>query len=461
MARQRRKITNTSISPIQIAGRWIQPGGIDTFDVEQLPSEWKNAGVAVDDQPAVKVPAMISPGSTALEVIRDSAQGVVISDGGLSWSPDLAGQMKLGKIGGPLSPDIPTITVSALNAATSSITNAQAIAYNNAAIRYFGARQMAAYSVYWGNESSTATSGTEIHRGFFMDFCTDAQTFEIRFNGDFASTTGLDYMMWVDGLPIASSLLKFAASAGKSIVKFAFFARRRRHIAILMDGLLHQLWIGPNDSIWASAKKLGSRIAFMGDSYTVGIQGSGVCSAIGAYMYRLGLSLGFNDIHCAGQATTGYANPAANASGKNVFSARVASEIGPIAPDWLFVVGSVNDDTGYSEAQITAGASAVFNSVAAVSPNTKIIVVGAQWPSSAAYAPRDANEAAVQAAVAAAPNVMRYISLKGAVTGTGNVGTTTGAGGGDIYTAADGVHPTQAGHDFLADWIFERCADLF
>lgn len=78
MARQRRKITNTSISPIQIAGRWIQPGGIDTFDVEQLPSEWKNAGVAVDDQPAVKVPAMISPGSTALEVIRDSAQGVVI-----------------------------------------------------------------------------------------------------------------------------------------------------------------------------------------------------------------------------------------------------------------------------------------------------------------------------------------------------------------------------------------------
>lgn len=77
MARQRRKITNTSISPIQIAGRWIQPGGIDTFDVEQLPPEWKNAGVVVDDQPVVKVPAMISPGSTALEVIRDSAQGVV------------------------------------------------------------------------------------------------------------------------------------------------------------------------------------------------------------------------------------------------------------------------------------------------------------------------------------------------------------------------------------------------
>lgn len=403
----------------------------------------------------------VKMGNRTVVTAVPSDQGLVISTSGKSWIQDAADQLKLGRIGGPLSPDIPTITVSALNASTSSISNAQTIAYNNAAIRYFGARQMAAYSVYLGNESSTATSGTEIHRGFFMDFCSDAQTFEIRFNGDFASTTGLDFMMWVNGLPIAASLLQFAASAGKSIVKFAFSARRSRHIVVLMDGLLHQIFIGPNDSIWASTKKIGRRVAFLGDSYTVGIQGSGVCSAVGAYMYRLGLALGFNDIHCAGQATTGYANPAGNANGKDVFANRVAAEIGPIAPDWLFVVGSVNDDTGYTPAQITAGAAATYSAVAAASPNTKIIVVGAQRPSSAAYAPRDANEAAVQAAAAAAPNVVRYVSLKGAVTGTGKAGATTGTGGGDIYTAADGVHPTQAGHDFLADWIYEKVADLF
>lgn len=79
MARVRRKITNTTTGPIQIAGRWLQPGASDTFDQEQLPPEWAGAGVVVNDQPVAKVPAMITPGNSALEISSTPDGGVVLS----------------------------------------------------------------------------------------------------------------------------------------------------------------------------------------------------------------------------------------------------------------------------------------------------------------------------------------------------------------------------------------------
>lgn len=42
------RITNTSKQPQDIGGRWLQPGGSDVFDLEQVPPEWRAAGVLVD-----------------------------------------------------------------------------------------------------------------------------------------------------------------------------------------------------------------------------------------------------------------------------------------------------------------------------------------------------------------------------------------------------------------------------
>ena len=72
MARVRRKITNDKSRAIQVAGRWIQPGGSETFDLEQLPPEWRGAGVAVPDTEVKKVPAMIPEGTEPLTVTTSS-----------------------------------------------------------------------------------------------------------------------------------------------------------------------------------------------------------------------------------------------------------------------------------------------------------------------------------------------------------------------------------------------------
>jgi len=45
-ARIRIRVTNTTTRPLDIAGRYIQPGQYDTFDFEQVPPEWR-AGAAV------------------------------------------------------------------------------------------------------------------------------------------------------------------------------------------------------------------------------------------------------------------------------------------------------------------------------------------------------------------------------------------------------------------------------
>ena len=43
-----------------------------------------------------------------------------------------------------------------------------------------------------------------------------------------------------------------------------------------------------------------------------------------------------------------------------------------------------------------------------------------------------------------------------ALTGNGNAGSPTGTGNAGVLTSADGVDPTQAGHDELGRLLFER-----
>ena len=79
MARVRRKITNSTPRAIQVAGRWIQPGNSEVFELEQLPPEWRSAGVEVPDTTVKKVPAMIPEGTEPLTLIP-SSRGVDILD---------------------------------------------------------------------------------------------------------------------------------------------------------------------------------------------------------------------------------------------------------------------------------------------------------------------------------------------------------------------------------------------
>jgi lysophospholipase L1-like esterase len=48
------------------------------------------------------------------------------------------------------------------------------------------------------------------------------------------------------------------------------------------------------------------------------------------------------------------------------------------------------------------------------------------------------------------------LARSSSLTGNGNAGSPTGTGNADVLTSADGVHPTQAGHDELGRQLFER-----
>lgn len=390
-----------------------------------------------------------------------SAQGVIkkVKAGDVALPPQ-PGYLRVDT----LTADMPTITTTgAVNNATPSISNPVTIANNHAALRFFGARSMVTYSAYVGNGSSAVGSlsaGNGL--GYFMEFELDASAFELRLNGDFGTASSLDYMMWIDGMPVSREPLKYGTSTGKWITKFAWATKRRRRITILTAALLHQMWVGPNDVLFPSLRKLNRVAAVVSDSFSVGVCGAGAQSRIGAWMYRTLLRLGFDDIHCAGQSTTGYVNDNSGTNGAGKFRDRLATEVIPVAPDAVFYLGSVNDDNGtITPAQVGVEALANYQQLAAALPNTDLIVVGPQYMDGGVHLPRNVIEAAIVAACAASPNVVRYVGAQGWITGTGKVGTTTGTGNADIYTAADGVHPSMYdGHMYYGDCVYSAVSDI-
>jgi len=366
-----------------------------------------------------------------------------------------------------LTADAPTITTTgAVNNATPSIASPQTITYNNAALRFFGSRQMSVYnSAYVGNGSSSVgvvADGTKIWLGYFLEFELDSAAFELRLNGDFATASGLDYMMWVDGMPVSREPLKYGTSTGKWITNFSWAKKRRRRITILTAALLHQIWIGANDAIFPSTRKIGRSCVVVGDSFSVGTCGAGAQSRVGAWMYRTLLRLGYEDIHCAGQGSTGYVNNNGGTLGSGKFLDRLAAEVIPVNPDAVIYLGSVNDDNGtITPAQVQAEALANYHEIASSLPNADLIVVGPQYMDGGQHLPRNAIEAAIVAACVASPNVLRYVSAQGWITGKGKVGATTGTGNADLYTAADGVHPSSYdGHLYYGDSVYSAISDI-
>lgn len=392
-----------------------------------------------------------------------SDQGIRdIKAGGIDLPPQ-RGYLRLDT----LTPDAPTITtVGAVNNATPSISPATTINYNNASLRFFGASKMSVYnSAYIGNGSSSVGlvgDGTKIWLGYFLEFELDSTAFELRLNGDFATASGLDYMMWVDGLPVSREPLKYGTSTGKWITNFTWATKRRRRITILTAALLHQIYIGKKDALFPSTRKLGRSVCVVSDSFGTGIGGSGVQSRIGSWMYRLALRLGFEDIHCACQASTGYVNDNGGTLGAGRFSSRLATEVIPVNPDTVIFMGSVNDDNGtITPAQVGAEAASCYATLAAALPNSKLIVYGPQYMDGIAHLPRDAIAAAIQSATKAAPNVVRYVPMSGWVTGTGKVGAAANNGNADDVTCPDGVHPSiYTGHMYIGDAAYSAISDI-
>jgi lysophospholipase L1-like esterase len=203
------------------------------------------------------------------------------------------------------------------------------------------------------------------------------------------------------------------------------------------------LRISPTDFVGPTTLQ-HAKTYWLGDSW---LEGAFDVTTLNNFGQRASLMLNFHHYQ-AGQGGTGYTNNGGGGTKAPYTDAARLAAIGTVKPDYVIVEGSINDDSATPSA-ITAAATSVYSQIAALSPNSKIIVIGPQSTGNTVSAGRAANRTALQAAATAAPNVIGFIDANAEawVTGTGKMGATTSDGPADYMVQTDGSHLSAVGAD--------------
>lgn len=347
------------------------------------------------------------------------------------------------------------LTINYLQSSTSALTTPVAIQGNDAAIRYsacgVGAPVIPAGGSWMGPRARSA-SGGDTWGTNVVDFNINTADFEYQYQ--FVQGTVGYLRVFVDDQLVTTWTSPYVANQ-YWIMRVTAPARRTMHVRIESNMGTRQVFMGQNDQLWKPKKPLyKSRWYFKGDSWTAGAQ-----DPTGrTYLMPLAERLGVEALR-GGYSATGYVTDGGGTSGKLTFPGSVTPDIVPQAPNLVVVFGSINDSSNVSGIQ--AAATGMYSALATELPGVPVIVVGPQYglysgPSTAVC---DSMEAALQAAVAASPNVIGYVSTKGWITGNGKVdvaSTSTPKGNCEFVTATDGIHPTQLGHEWVADRLYEE-----
>lgn len=365
----------------------------------------------------------------------------------------------------------PTVTPGANNSnpmaasavtANSAIPNSTPIAWTDPRFRFLGGDAVVAgvsfpdsiMAFYDQITSSVNPANMRVaftHDGPSFEFCVKILTVQ-------------KFRLWVNGQPATvTAQLPGGSNGNVVLILVNFGSTAMRHIVI--EG--HALYfggvrIGPNDSLSPSLLPPSPRAMVYGDSYT---EGTGAGASFLGYPQTLGHLTGWHDLWNSGVGGTGYLNDAGG-GGKTTFRGRVADDLVAYAPDVVIVAGGINDYVGHTAADIGTEAGLLFAAIRSGVPGVTLIVLG-PWdnagtvPTANFVQTRDALRVAALANGASlfidniggpypwSGNVNNYTG-QGWITGTGHVGATTGSGNADLYIASDAVHPSQAGHDYLA-----------
>jgi lysophospholipase L1-like esterase len=359
----------------------------------------------------------------------------------------------------PGPPAARDLTVTFLQTTATAITSPVYLDGNNAAIRYsscgVGAPVIPAGGSWMGPRARSMAGG-DVWGTDVVDFNINTADFELRYQFIQGSANLDGYLrVYVDDVLTATWQGPYVADQ-YWVMRIVAPTRRTMHVRVESNMGKRELRIGQNDQAWKPKKPLyRSRWYFKGDSWTAGAQDQTGRTYVMALAERLGV-----EALRGGYSSTGYTTDAGT---KLSFPGSVTPDIVPQAPNAVMIFGSINDSTNVSGVQ--AAAKGMYDALAAQLPAAPVIVVGPQdglkdGPSTALC---DSIEAALQAAVAQCPNVIGYISTKGWVTGDGKVGTpatTTPKGNGEVMVAPDGIHPTAAGHEWVADRLYEEITAL-
>ncbi|MFD3717288.1 SGNH/GDSL hydrolase family protein [Streptomyces sp. NPDC058674] len=300
-----------------------------------------------------------------------------------------------------------------------------------------------------------------------VEFGTDAATFQVRFKHISSATM---YRLSIDGRRV-TDLMQSAGGitpgSGHLITIGLGSATPRRIRLDFATFPFGGIYVPPGASVWQVPLD-GGRLMVLGDSLPDGSSMS-TGGGHGTWFGRTARHLGCDDGWEQGRGGTGYVTAGAFATLIN----RVPLDVVAPGPDRLIIWAGYNDSATDQTALGTA-AAALYAAVQAGLPNCQTTVIGCWSPTGSPGTSLTNTDVTLRLAAAAAG--FPFISpITGAVyngagtlvathgpwiTGTGRVGATTGSGNADGYIGTDAVHPTDAGHAYVARRITAALREL-
>jgi lysophospholipase L1-like esterase len=296
-------------------------------------------------------------------------------------------------------------------------------------------------------------SPTQSNNWAAITFLTDAPKVAI------GQYTSLPSRIIIDGHYLSPSSLRASVAGNPSyyVLDFSAAGGRKTRQITLESEFNATFWgvrVDPESKVWAPDAADHVRVIAIGDSITGGGDGFPDQPATD-WPSMLAKLLGWNDVWNSAIGGTGFIAQGAGDGFPN-FGQRI-QDVCRNNPDLVIVFGGINDGVSSTPTQIQAAALAYFKAVRTCLPTTPIIVLGA-WPASTGPAPaRIAVETAIHSAVTEFHDPLAYfvpVSTDPAgswITGTGNVGSPTGAGNADRLIDPRRTHPTDAGIRYFAE----------
>ena len=194
------------------------------------------------------------------------------------------------------------------------------------------------------------------------------------------------------------------------------------------------------------------KIIIMGDSITEGTGSSNMNN----YCQKIARKLNANVLN-SGASGTGYVK---NYQNSVKFVSRVDGDVIYFNPDLCLIAGGLNDQE-YTVAEIVANATELYNKI--INAKINLIVISSFYPINPWVTILDINTGLRNLCLSLK---IPYIDIlvgktydkngnvlsncgSSFIAGTGKVGTTAGDGNADLFTSADGSHPSPAGHEYL------------
>ncbi|MFE1767307.1 SGNH/GDSL hydrolase family protein [Streptomyces angustmyceticus] len=296
------------------------------------------------------------------------------------------------------------------------------------------------------NTRGTLTSSQAV---WSLEFGTDAQTFQVRFNYQ----TGGVYRLNVDGRKVADLMTTVGGTTPGSTHLMTIDLGSAAPRTIRLDFYtvpFGGVFLPPSATMWRVPPR-GGRMMVLGDSISDGsAQNTG--GGAGTWFHRAARLLGCTDAWDEGRGGTGYIS-AGTSPVYATFGDRVAADVVAWAPTRLVIWGGYNDNTG-SQSAIGSAAASLFSAVKTGLPACQVLVIGCWAPTASPAGSITNTDATIRTAATAAgfpfvsPLTGGVYDAAGALLATHGAFITSGNAAG--YVGADNVHPTDAGHVYLS-----------